>query len=255
MVACRSWTLTRPSAALKPNSSVAPWAMPALHPAAGQPHGEPVVVVVAAVAVLRHRGAAELPAPDDERVVQQPALPQVLQQGRDRAVDLAALLLQLGVDPGVVVPPAERQLHEPDAALDQPPGQQAAAGELARPVRLAHPQRLAAGVERLPGGGLHPERRLHRPDAGLQLRVVPVRRGVGPVERLQRVELPLLVGRGRGPGSGGGGSSSPGRLPRRPRASPGTGRAGSRCARTRPAPNPPPRETKPGRSAFSEPRP
>src|SRR3712207_7192082 len=44
----------------------------------------------------------------------------------------------------------------------------------ARPVRLADLQRLAADVERLAGGELHVERRLHRPDAGFELRVVAV---------------------------------------------------------------------------------
>jgi hypothetical protein len=46
-----------------------------LDAAAGQPHGEGVDVVVAAdaVAIFAHRGAAELAAPDDERVVEQPA--------------------------------------------------------------------------------------------------------------------------------------------------------------------------------------
>ena len=52
-----------------------------LDPAAGQPHREGVRVVVAAVvAPLDHRRAAELAAPDDQRVVEQPALLQVLDQ-------------------------------------------------------------------------------------------------------------------------------------------------------------------------------
>ena len=65
----------------------------ALHAAAGQPHGEAVVVVVAAVdlagvgALLRQldRGrAAELAAPDDQRVVEQPALLEIREQRADR---------------------------------------------------------------------------------------------------------------------------------------------------------------------------
>src|SRR5688572_3827709 len=45
----------------------------ALHPAAGQPHREALRVVVAAVAALNGGSAAELAAPKDQRVLQQPA--------------------------------------------------------------------------------------------------------------------------------------------------------------------------------------
>ena len=56
----------------------------ALEAAAGQPDGEAPVVVVAAIAALRCRRAAELAAPEDERLIEQAALFQVLQQGGDR---------------------------------------------------------------------------------------------------------------------------------------------------------------------------
>ena len=61
----------------------------ALDAAAGQPHREALDVVVAAVA-LGHRRAAELAAPDHERVVEHAALLQVLDQGGRGLVDLAA---------------------------------------------------------------------------------------------------------------------------------------------------------------------
>ena len=73
----------------------------AAHAAAGQPHGEAVVVVVAAVDLARvgawlgqldRRRAAELAAPDHERFVEQAALLQVGQQGADRLVALAGQL-------------------------------------------------------------------------------------------------------------------------------------------------------------------
>ena len=60
----------------------------ALDAAAGHPDREALDVVVAAVA-LGHRGAAELAAPDDEGVVEHPALLQVLDQRRGALVDLA----------------------------------------------------------------------------------------------------------------------------------------------------------------------
>ena len=70
----------------------------AAHAAAGQPHREAVVIVVAAVdlagvrALLRQfdrRRAAELAAPDDERFVQQAALLEIDQQCADRLVAFA----------------------------------------------------------------------------------------------------------------------------------------------------------------------
>src|SRR5579883_1337842 len=44
-----------------------------LHAASGQPEGESVVVVVAAIGVLAVRRAAEFPAPNHQRLVQQPS--------------------------------------------------------------------------------------------------------------------------------------------------------------------------------------
>ena len=56
--------------------------------AAGEPDAEAVDVVVAAVTALRARGAAELGGEDHERVIQQAALFQILQQAADGAVYL-----------------------------------------------------------------------------------------------------------------------------------------------------------------------
>ena len=60
--------------------------MPPRDAAAGQPHGEAVGVVVAAVRPLGGRRAAELAAPDHQRVVEQAARLQVVQQAGDRLV-------------------------------------------------------------------------------------------------------------------------------------------------------------------------
>ena len=62
----------------------------ALHAAAGHPHREAGRVVIAAVAFFAHRRAAEFAAPDDQRLVEQAALLEVLEQPGDRLVDLAA---------------------------------------------------------------------------------------------------------------------------------------------------------------------
>src|ERR1051326_764885 len=62
----------------------------ALDAAAGQPDGVAARVVIAAGRVLRPRAATELAAPDDQRLVQHPALLEVADESRDRLVDLAA---------------------------------------------------------------------------------------------------------------------------------------------------------------------
>ena len=91
-MACRSWTWTRSSTALKPRSSVCAEGDARLDAAAGQPHREGVGMMVAAVvAALDHRRAAELAAPDDERVVEQAALLQVLDERRAGLVGVAAV--------------------------------------------------------------------------------------------------------------------------------------------------------------------
>ena len=64
----------------------------ALDAAAGQPDREAVGVVVAAVGALRTRGAAELGGPDHERVVEQAAVLEVVEQAGDGLVDLAQRL-------------------------------------------------------------------------------------------------------------------------------------------------------------------
>ena len=66
----------------------------ALDAAAGHPHREAVGVVVAAGAlgVLGGRLPAELAAPDDERLVEQAAPLEVLEQAGDRLVGVAGVL-------------------------------------------------------------------------------------------------------------------------------------------------------------------
>ena len=87
-----------------------------------------------AVALLVHRGPAELAAPDDERLVEKPALLEVLDQGGDRLVRFLAAIHQAVADVvrlvvAVLVPAPVVKLDEADAALDQPARQQAVVGE------------------------------------------------------------------------------------------------------------------------------
>ena len=94
-----------------------------LHPSAGEPHGEAAAVMVAAVVGRRECSlavdrAAELAAPDDERVFEQATLFEVFDQGGARLIDVAALAANLCRQRTVLVPAAVHELHEADAALD-----------------------------------------------------------------------------------------------------------------------------------------
>src|SRR3954471_3561307 len=80
-----------------------------LDAAAGHPEGEAAAVVVAAVVVLGEGplgvdGAAEFASPDDQRLVQQAAVPQVLDEGGGGAVHVAALAADLAGEATVLVP-------------------------------------------------------------------------------------------------------------------------------------------------------
>ena len=106
-----------------------------------------MVVAADRFARLAHRRAAELAAPDHQRVVEQAAPLQILDEGGAGLIDLAADFLDGAVrgssGAAVMVPVGVDELHEAHAALDQPAGQQAVVGER-RPARLdaVEPQRL-----------------------------------------------------------------------------------------------------------------
>src|SRR5438067_371031 len=79
-----------------------------LHPAAGAPHREPLDVVVATrpALALEHRRAAELPAPDDERVTEHVAALEVVDERPRRAVRRPAAHAHELHEVAVVVPVA-----------------------------------------------------------------------------------------------------------------------------------------------------
>ncbi len=81
------------------------------------------------LAHLAHRRPAELAAPDDQRVVEQSALFQVRDQGRmpadrPRGQTRSRPVVRFSAAAAVVVPVGVVELHEADAALHQPTGQQ-----------------------------------------------------------------------------------------------------------------------------------
>src|SRR6185503_9997823 len=97
--------------------------------AAGHPDREAAAVMVPAEARLRevalheHR-PAELAAPDDQRVVEQAALLQVLDEGGRRLIGVTALDGELRGQIVVLIPASVDELDEADAALREAPGQQ-----------------------------------------------------------------------------------------------------------------------------------
>ena len=76
----------------------------------------PAVVILSECSLAVH-GPAEFAAPNHQRVVQQPALFQVLHQRRAGPVHVLALPANLAGQAAVLVPAAVEQLHEPHAAL------------------------------------------------------------------------------------------------------------------------------------------
>src|SRR5262249_59152289 len=100
----------------------------ALDPAAAQPVSETVGVVVAAVARLTRRHAPEFGGPEDDGVFEQPALFEVLDEGRaaarhpgrERPMVSADVLVRVPVAPRESVVVATPDLHESHAAFEQP---------------------------------------------------------------------------------------------------------------------------------------
>lgn len=68
--------------------------------------------------------AAEFPSPDDQRIVEEPALLQVAHQRRRGLIGLLALDANVLRQVVMMVPVLMVKLHEPDTALDEPPRQQ-----------------------------------------------------------------------------------------------------------------------------------
>ena len=109
--------------------------LPRFEAAAGKPHREGIDVVIAAGVLphFPHRRAAELATPDHDRVVEQSALFQVTDRARRWGWSIVKafcgqVCFQCFGWSAVVIPVGVVELHEPHAAFDQPPGQQAVAG-------------------------------------------------------------------------------------------------------------------------------
>ena len=171
--------------------------------AAGHPDGEAARVMIAAVVrggqvALAVNRATELAAPDDERVVEQPAPLQIENQGGTRLVDVARLIRDLRGQVGVLIPAHVEELDEPHAPLRQPARQKAVRRECARffrvgSVQIEHMRGFARHVGQLGDGGLHPKGQLILSDPRGDLGIA------GPCE-LQAVQFALIVEHVASPG-------------------------------------------------------
>lgn len=164
---------------------------------AGEPHRESVRVVVPAVRVLGRRRAPELSTPDHKRLVKQASRLEVLEQARNGPVHLRAHLGETVLEIEVMVPAVAVALHEPYAALAEPPGHEALAAEvfgnrIVEAVEAAG--RLAFAADVLDRGRfrLHPERQFEGGDAALEFAVQTNPIQVAPRDLLQPVEFQAL---------------------------------------------------------------
>ena len=125
-------------------SSVAPMTCPVRSPPPASTALKAVDWCPRPPAGVEFGGAAELGGDDDQGRVETADTLQVVEQGRESAVELGdqlvlpELALVVGVPAGAVEEvEVVRDLDEPDARLDQPPGQQAALAKLAAVSRAA----------------------------------------------------------------------------------------------------------------------
>ena len=179
--------------------------LPPLDAAAGEPHREAVVVVIAprlrlaVAAELHRRRPAELTAEQNERLVEHPALGEIRQERRHRLIDLPGEGAVVRLDLFVVVPRLAGpvpELHVAHAALEEPAGDERLPAVDGVAVERPHRRRLARQIEGLGGLHLHPEGHLKGVDAGIEPSIA-AGLAVGGIELLEPVELMPLHGSAR----------------------------------------------------------
>ena len=83
--------------------------------------------MIASAIAIDPRRAAEFTHPDNERILQQPALLEILHQRTHGAIhDRELPILERGKDVLVVVPAAKIDFHKRDSLFDKSPGHQTA---------------------------------------------------------------------------------------------------------------------------------
>ena len=102
-------------------------------------------VVLSSETALTVDRAAELATPHNQRVVEQPALLQVLDEGGDWLVDGSRIVLQLGIEVAVVIPGSVYDIDESHAAFHHASGHQAIAGKVLEGFAALAPSTNALG--------------------------------------------------------------------------------------------------------------
>ena len=157
----------------------------AFHAAASHPGTEALGQMFATVLVdrsranqvLAPRSTAELAAPQHERVVEQPALLQVLEQPHDGLIGLLAEPRQVAANVTMMVPAVHRDLHEPDARRAQLSPQQTRTTALvalhttADAVEIECRGRIFREIDQSRRRGLHTVREFHAVDHPFHVRI------------------------------------------------------------------------------------
>ena len=162
-----------------------------------------------ATAILTERGAAELAAPDHERLIEETALFQILQQRRDGLVRDAGVRGEFGIEIAVLVPGRKEERHEACPALDETSREETVAGEgtlesrlvrrvtftAVESVGLAGCLALAREINQLGRGRLHAEGQFVVFDPRRDLRMTAL--FITPlIERVDRLDTASLHRRG-----------------------------------------------------------
>lgn len=153
-----------------------------LDPPASHPEGEGIRMMVPSPLLgvvdvaLEKRRATEFAAPDDQRVVQQPALLEILHERGGGGIRILTLNLELGVQIAMLVPAGMHELDEPHATLGHPARHQAVVGEAALPhhvgaIHLQDVPRFIGEVGQIGHARLHSVGHLILRNAGGDLRV------------------------------------------------------------------------------------
>ena len=101
------------------------------HPNRKAPRMVVTTVVLASQVPLAVNRSTKLATPDNKRVVQQPAVLEILNQCPTGLVDVTALIGKIAADVEMLVPTAMKDLDESHVSFGHSPGQQTARGKRA----------------------------------------------------------------------------------------------------------------------------
>lgn len=172
--------------------------LPAFDAGSGQPQTERASVVISARGVagdvaIGGRRSAELAAPDDERVLEQPFLFQVAEERGDGFVGFGGFIAQGVLEVVVMIPAAVPDLDEAHAFLEQAPGDEHLAAEWRLAVEIAGFLGFFGDVERIGRFHLHLIGKLVGLEARFELSVLLEVLGVNLIELVQEIELAALL--------------------------------------------------------------